>query len=153
MSEELNEAYEALLREYHAADQAGSWRDRNVLAGLVDVLDMVKRIATVPGSHYRTSKVPELLQGALWVRREVFNNFADYVGTDIAADDMGTTVIDDVSRMAEAVEVEVTSALWSRAWGEPLYASRAEALCEAVAALWSWAQAERAAAPVDPEVI
>jgi len=151
MRTELKAAHEALLARYFAADRSGEWQERNVLNGLVDVMDHVVRIGSTHSSHYRAQKALPLLRGAMRVRSEAFNNFADSLGTDIASDDLGSTSIDDLTRLIETVEAEITTVMWSRAWGEPIYRAQAKALHASVSTLAEWAQLERDAASPDPE--
>ena len=146
----LDAARQDLALRRDAADRAEHWQERNILAELADVADMVCRIGDhTHSSHYRAEKSGPLVVSAIRVERECLRAYELAAGDPAGAgcDDS----IDQAAEVLEYVARAVRRAMWVAARSEtPLYASDARDIAGAVAALEWWAQKVCAGAVPDP---
>jgi len=126
-----------LLRRTHEADERGDWQERNVLAHLATVADMVCRIADHPDStHYRAEKAGPLLDAAVRLQGECLN--AHLLGADEHAVGRLERATEVLAQVADAVQ----PAMWAIACADNGVELDADDICQlrlASSAFAAWA--------------
>ncbi len=75
----LADAHRELVERCQMADAVDDWRERTLLAPLVDVADYVKRVGDHPDSaHYRAEKAGRLMQSAIAVQCQALMAYAGW---------------------------------------------------------------------------
>lgn len=139
-----------LLRRTHEADERGDWQERNVLAHLATVADMVCRIADHPDStHYRAEKAGPLLDAAVRLQGECLN--AHLLGADEHAAGRLEQATEVLAQVADAVQ----PAMWAIACadnGVELGADDIRQLRLAATAFTTWADGVSLPRRSDPDL-
>ncbi len=121
MTTTLDQARTDLAQRAQAADEAGDWRERNLLAPLAGVADMVCRIGDhTHSAHYRADKAGALVESALRVEQRALSAYG------------GVDVDDDDHRIDAAAEVlaTVARAVRSYTWAVARFENGGDLFCE-----------------------
>lgn len=153
----LSDAHSELVERCRLADAIDDWRERTLLAPLIDVADYVKRIGDHPDSaHYRAEKAGALLQAAIRLHCQALMAYAGW--PEGGADDgPACATIDMAHELLENLAVAVEAVGWStaRAANEDQssarpYRSDVDQLRQAAKAALAWTDALPASARQDP---